>query len=176
MKKLLLLLLLLLSFCGTSAASFRDDLLRLEGVVSVDEIVQSGDSKPFAEKYLVTFVQYIDWNNPSLGTFTQRVEIGFKGYDNVNVMHVSGYELPEDRWEEDDDHEISAMYNGNYIAVEYRFFTKSKHEGLSSNSTALWQYLTGENASNDFHNIIDQLKEILSGRWVFTGASKLLLP
>lgn len=172
MKKILLLLLLLLSFCGTSAASFRDDLLTLEGVVSVDEIVQSGDSKPFAEKYLVTFVQYIDWNNPDLGTFPQRVEIGFKGYDNVNVMYVNGYELREDSFEKDDDHEISAMYDGNYIAVEYRFFTKSKPEGLSSNSTALWQYLTDENASNDFHNIIEQLKEILSGRWVFTGASK----
>ena len=172
MKKILLFLLLLLSFCGTSAASFKDDLLTLEGVVSVDEIVQSGDSKPFAEKYLVTFVQCLDWNNPDLGTFTQRVEIGFKGYDNVNVMYVSGYELREDDFEKDDDHEISKMYNGNYIAVEYRFFTKSKPEGLSSNSTVLWEYLTDENASNDFHNIIEQLKEILSGRWVFTGTSK----
>ncbi|MBQ6001588.1 MAG: hypothetical protein IJL18_01880 [Synergistaceae bacterium] len=172
MKKISSLLFLLLSFCGTSAASFKDDLLTLEGVVSVDEIVQSGDSKPFAEKYLVTFVQYLDWNNPDLGTFTQRVEIGFKGYDNVNVMYVSGYELTEDSFEKDDDHEISKMYNGNYISVEYRFFSKSKPKGLSSDSTALWEYLTDENASNDFHNIIEQLKEILPGRWVFTGTSK----
>ena len=171
MKKVLLLLFLLLSFCGTSAASFKDDLLTLGGVLSIDEIVQSGDSKPFAEKYLVTFTQYLDWKNPNLGTFTQRVEIGFKGYDNVNVMYVSGYELVEDRFETDDDHEISEMCNGNYIAVEYRFFSKSKPEGLSSDSTALWEYLTDENASNDFHNIIEQLKKILSGRWVFTGTS-----
>ena len=172
MKKILLSLLLFLLFCGTSSASFKDDLLTLEGVVSVDEIVQSGDSKPFAEKYLVTFVQCIDWNNPDLGTFTQRVEIGFRGYDNINVMYVSGYELNEKKFEINDDHEISKMYNGNYIAVEYRFFSKSKPEGLSTNSTALWEYLTDENASNDFHNIIEQLKEILPGRWVFTGASK----
>lgn len=172
MKKILLSLLLFLLFCGTSSASFKDDLLTLEGVVSVDEIVQSGDSKPFAEKYLVTFVQCLDWNNPDLGTFTQRVEIGFNGYDNVNVMYVSGYELNEKKFEINDDHEISKMYNGNYIAVEYRFFSKSKPEGLSTNSTALWEYLTDENASNDFHNIIEQLKEILPGRWVFTGASK----
>ncbi|MBQ8693080.1 MAG: hypothetical protein IJ520_08055, partial [Synergistaceae bacterium] len=92
--------------------------------------------------------------------------------DNVNVMYVSGYELVEDRFETDDDHEISEMCNGNYIAVEYRFFSKSKPEGLSSDSTALWEYLTDENASNDFHNIIEQLKKILSGRWVFTGTSK----
>ena len=172
MKKIFLLLFLLLSFCGTSAASFKDDLLTLEGVVSVDEIVQSGDSKPFAEKYIVTFAQYIDWNNPNLGTFTQRVEIGFKGYDNVNVIYTSGYELYEDNFEFDDEHEISKIYDGNFINVEYRFFSKSKPEGLSSESTALWQYLTDENASNDFHNIIEQLKEILSGRWVFTGVSK----
>ncbi|MDY6399426.1 MAG: S28 family serine protease [Synergistales bacterium] len=172
MKKIFLLLFLLLSFCGTSAASFKDDLLTLDGVVSVDEIVQSGDSKPFAEKYIVTFVQYLDWNNPDLGTFTQRVEIGFKGYDNVNVIYTGGYELYENDFEFDDEHEISKMYDGNFINVEYRFFSKSKPEGLSSESTALWQYLTDENASKDFHNIIEQLKEILSGRWVFTGASK----
>jgi len=172
MKKIFLSLFLLLSFCGTSAASFKDDLLKLNGVVSVDDIVQSGDSKPFAEKYIVTFTQYINWNNPDLGTFTQRVEIGFKGYDNVNVFNVGGYELYEDKIETDDEHEISKIYNGNYINVEYRFFSKSKPEGLSSESTALWEYLTDENASNDFHNIIEQLKEILSGRWVFTGESK----
>ena len=172
MKKIFLLLFLLLSFCGTSAASFRDDLLTLESVASVDVIVQSGDSKPFAEKYIVTFVQYIDWNNPGLGTFTQRVEIGFRGYDNVNVMNVDGYALNENYFERNDEHEISKMFNGNYFNVEYRFFSKSKPEGLSTDGTELWEYLTDENASNDFHNIIEQLKEILSGRWVFTGTSK----
>ena len=172
MKKIFLLLFLLLSFCGTSAASFRDDLLKLESVAAVDVIVQSGDSKPFAEKYIVTFVQYIDWNNPGLGTFTQRVEIGFRGYDNVNVMNVDGYELQENYFERNDEHEISKMFNGNYFNVEYRFFSKSKPEGLSTDGTELWEYLTDENASNDFHNIIEQLKEILSGRWVFTGESK----
>ena len=172
MKKIFLSLILLLSLTGTSAASFKDDLLTLEGVASVDEIVQSGDSKPFAEKYIVTFAQYLDWNNPDLGTFNQRVEIGFKGYDNVNVIYTSGYELYEKNFEKDDEHEISKMYNGNFINVEYRFFSESSPEGLSSESTALWEYLTDENASNDFHNIIEQLKEILSGRWVFTGASK----
>ena len=165
-------LFLLLIGVNNSEASFKDDLEKIDGVVSVSKIIQSGDSKPFAEKYLVTFVQYIDWNNPDLGTFNQRVEIGFRGYDNVNVMYVSGYELYEKYFETDDEHEISKMYDGNYISVEYRYFSKSAPEGLSTKSTELWEYLTDENASKDFHNIIEKLQEILSGRWVFTGISK----
>ena len=171
-RKIPVLLILLLALAGCSEASLKDDLLNLEGVISVDEIIQTGDSKPFAEKYIVTFEQYIDWNNPDLGTFTQRVEIGFRGYDNVNVIYVDGYYLLDERFALNDEHEISRMYDGNYIRVEYRYFSKSAPKGLSNKGTELWQYLTDENASKDFHNIITQLKEILSGRWVFTGASK----
>ena len=172
MRRTFALLIMLLSLANVSEASFKDDLLTLDGVISIDEIIQSGDSKPFSEKYIVTFKQYIYWNNPDLGTFPQRVEIGFKGYDNVNIIDISGYELNDKKFAVDDRHEISKMYDGNYISVEYRYFSKSAPEGFSNKSTELWQYLTNENASKDFHNIISQLKEVLSGRWVFTGGSK----
>ena len=83
MKKYLtlaLLILILSILTGTAfSESFRDKLLSLPDVVSVDEIIQikSGDKTPFAEKYLVIFEQPLDWNGATSETFTQRIEIGF---------------------------------------------------------------------------------------------------
>lgn len=152
------------------AASFRERLSELEGVVSVDEIVQSGEV--FPEKYVVWFEQPIDWRSPDVGSFLQRAEIGFMGFDAVNVVNVDGYDLNDSRFSRDDRVELAKMYDANYINIEYRYFAKSAPEGLSKTSTALWEYLTDENAANDFHNIMEQLREILSGTWVFTGTSK----
>lgn len=170
--KKFLLVLFLLTFAAEShaAQSFKDELMKLKGVVSVDVIVQSGDV--FNEKYIVRFRQPIDWKNPSFGSFDQRVEIGFQGWDNVNVVRVGGYELSDKHFPIDDRHEIAKMYNGNFIGIEYRYFKESRPEGLSDDKPALWNYLTNENASYDFHNIMEQLRGILSGTWVFTGESK----
>ena len=152
------------------AASFRERLSELPWVVSIDEIVQSGEV--FPEKYVVWFEQPIDWQSPDVGSFLQRAEIGFTGWDAVNVVNVDGYELHEETFTRDDRHELAKMYSGNYINIEYRYFAKSAPEGLSKKSTALWEYLTDENAANDFHSIMEQLRSILSGTWVFTGTSK----
>ena len=165
-----LLIIALMSVPSYAASSFKESLLSLEGVLSVEDVVQSGDAK-FAEKYLVTFEQPLDWNNPDSVTFPQRCLIGFNGFDRPNVMYVSGYNLNDKSFPKSS-HEIADMFNGNYISVEYRFFSKSAPEGLSHRGTALWEYLTDEYASNDFHNIMEQLKDILSGTWVFTGTSK----
>ena len=171
-KNILCVLLLVLMACSPaySAQTFREQLANLEGVVSIDEVVQSVDV--FAEKYIAWFEQPLDWASPDIGKFLQRVEIGFQDYDRVNVVNVDGYALSTSYINFDDRHELARMYNANYINVEYRYFDKSIPEGLSEDKTALWEYLTDENASYDFHNIIEQLRGILSGTWVFTGASK----
>ena len=153
-----------------SGASLGAGLAGLEVVASIDEIVQSGEV--FAEKYVVWFEQPIDWQSPDIGTFLQRVEIGFTGLDAVNVVNVDGYDLRESDFIRDDRHELAKMYDGNYINIEYRYFGMSAPQGLSRTSTALWEYLTDENAANDFHNIMEQLRSILSGTWIFTGTSK----
>ncbi len=152
------------------AAAFRERLAELEGVVSVDKILQSGEV--FPEKYILWFEQPIDWRSPDIGTFWQRTEIGFMDFDAVNVVNVDGYNLNDSRFTRDDRHELAKMYNANYINIEYRYFAKSAPQGLSQTSTALWKYLTDENAANDFHSIMEQLRSILSGTWVFTGTSK----
>lgn len=157
-------------FKAEASGPFKNELLGLDGVVSVDEIVQSGDV--FSEKYIAWFEQPIDWDSPDIGTFLQRVEIGFSGWASVNVVQVNGYGLRPSRFPLDDRSAIAKMYNANYVNIEYRYFSKSIPDGLSEDSTALWQYLNNKNASNDFHKILSQLKRILSGTWAFTGGSK----
>ena len=169
----MLTLALVLALCalseGAEPGTFGYELSQLEGVASIDVIAQS--TNVFAEKYVVWFEQPIDWKS-SAGTFLQRVEIGFKGYDSVNVVYVGGYGLSPSYFAYDDRNELARFYNANCIKIEYRYFSKSVPEGLSEDSLDLWEYLNGYNASSDFHNIIEQLRGILSGSWVFSGMSK----
>ena len=157
-------------FSNSDAASLREKLLDIDGVISVDVIAQT--TNVFAEKYILTLSQPLDWSNPDSAMFPQRIEIGYQSDSSPNVFYVAGYSLTDSRLASDDRHEIARMYNANMIKPEYRFFGKSVPEGLSNDSTNLWQYLTDENASHDFHKIITELKDILSGKWVFAGGSK----
>ena len=175
MRKLLLVLMLLSLSFQSEAATFRDELLRLEGVVSVDVITQSPDKDgnvPFKEKYIAWFSQPIDWNNPGGDKFLQRVEIGYQGMDNVNVAYVGGYNLSDKHFGLDDSVELVKMYKANFISFEYRYYGLSMPEGLSDDVPAMWEHLTNKNAANDFHNVMEQLRGILSGNWAFTGVSK----
>lgn len=157
-------------FSNADAESLREKLLEIDGVISVDVVEQK--TNVFAEKYILTLSQPLDWSNPDSAMFPQRIEIGYQSDTSPNVFYVPGYLLNDGSFPNDDRHEIVKMYNANMIKPEYRFYGKSIPEGLSNDSTDLWQHLTDENASHDFHRIISELKDILSGRWVFAGASK----
>ena len=175
-KKFIAVLLFIAVCAGLSeAADFRDELLRLDGIVSVDVITQSPDQSgdvAFKEKYIAWFEHPIDWNNTGGIKFLQRVEIGYQGLDNVNVVNVSGYELTAEKFPIDDRVELAKMYNANFINIEYRYYGDSMPAGLSDDVPAMWEHLTNKNAANDFHNIMETLRGILSGSWVFTGVSK----
>ena len=177
MKKFVLALFAAAMLAGlilpAAGATFRERLETLEGVTSVTEIVQSGDKAVFAEKYLVTFAQPLDWENPNGAAFPQRVEIGYNGDSAVNVFFVGGYELNDRIFPQDDRMDLAKELDGcNYILPEYRFFNKSIPEGLSINKLDYWEYLNDWQASNDFHSLITKLKTLLSGKWAFTGISK----
>ena len=160
-------------------SSLQDRLAAIDGVTSVTPLTQTplaDGTYPYKEKYLITIEQPIDWNNPGLGTFQQRVEVGYQGDTNVNVFETGGYCLSDILYPGalgmDDRNELCKTYDANLIEIEYRFFGKSTPAGLSNDSTDLWEYLTVENAAQDFHSIIGKISQVLSGKRVFTGASK----
>jgi uncharacterized repeat protein (TIGR02543 family) len=166
----------------SQSTSLQQRLAAIDGVTSVEPITQiplADGTLPYKEKYVITIEQPIDWSNPGLGTFQQRVVVGYQGDDNINVFETGGYCLIDAMYPQysgllglDDRNEICRTYNANLIEVEYRFFGKSTPAGLSNTSADLWEYLTDENAAQDFHATIGKIGQVLSGKSVFTGASK----
>lgn len=163
-----------------SKVSLADRLAALDGVVSVTPIEVTEYHKPsnrFQERYLVKFEQPIDWKHPELGTFTQRVFLGYAKNADVTCYNTGGYFLgdvldPDYLQKCDAEVEYISKYNLNYVEIEYRFFAESVPEGLSATEERYWEYMTAENASGDFHHIITELGKVLGGSTIFYGHSK----
>ncbi len=147
-------------------------LSRLDGVISVEKIdMEKRFNSCIESKYLVTFEQPLDWENPDVGTFPQRVEIGFADKASVNFLETDGYSLNADRLKTDHVYELVDMYSGNYVHIEHRFFGASCPDDLSYDEVKYWEYLTCENSANDYHNIYNKLKPLLGDKWVGYGFS-----
>jgi hypothetical protein len=105
--------------------------------------------------------QFIDHNDPSLGTFKQRVVLLHKNVSEPMVLQTSGYSIFSLGQSA-----ISKMFQTNQIQVEHRFFSDSKPSILD------WSKLDIKQAADDFHEIAFRLKKIYPQAWVNTGASK----
>ncbi len=157
-------------------ASRSDEIYRrlqaIEGVTKVEKVeMDKRYESCLKDKYLVTFTQPVDWDNPEAGTFSQRVEIGITDRADVNFLETEGYSLKADLIETNYVSELVNMYRGNYIHVEHRFFGASSPDNLSYDETGFWEYLTLENAARDYHNIYTKLAPLLGDKWVGYGYS-----
>ena len=145
-------------------------LCAIEGVTGVERIdFEREYDSCIIEKYLVTFEQPVDWENPDLGTFEQRVEIGITDRADVNFMHLDGYAFQKDLLGKDYVPEPVEMYRGNYIHIEHRFYGASCPDDFSYDETKYWEYMTCENAVADYHNIYSKLEPLLGKTWVCFG-------
>ena len=175
-------------FFGGLAASaeepgWAERLAQADGVAMVEEIPLDDTTQFFHEKYLVTFEQPLDWNDPEQGSFPQRVVVGLRENAPVNVLGTNGYYLRDAAYgdsadslkllkEENDTAEIALILGGSYISVEHRFFGKSKPEDLSYDDLRYWEYFTAENSAADYHQIYQSLSPLLGDRWISTGVSR----
>ena len=151
-----------------------NQLKAIDGVTSVKEISQF--SGIFDEKYIVTFEQPLDWSNPSVGTFPQRVEVAVNNDADINVMDTDGGCLPDVEKKLhlhfEKPTELVADFNGSYVHVEHRFFGKSRPADMSNTETEYWEYNTAENAANDYHYIYTSLRSVLGEKWISTGSGR----
>lgn len=165
---------------NTAEKSLEERLKELDGVVSVKPVEVSAENKAsdrFQGRYLVEFEQPIDWENPDLGTFKQRVFVGFSETADVTCYSCGGYSmndvfLPTYFETADVQEDIKSRYDANYVELEYRFFAESAPEGLSFENDQYWKYMTSENASKDFHHVITELGKVMNGSTIFYGGSK----
>lgn len=158
-------------------ATLEDKLNKLERIKSIEKLDVLRDDKEgrtsMKEKYIVFFDLPLDWNDPSKGTFPLRTIFSYIDDNATNTFLCDGYFIYDmDVSRFDFRRDLSWFYNTNEVQIEHRFYGESVPEGLSIDSLDYWEYLTDENASEDFHFIITQFKRILTGKSMFTGSSK----
>lgn len=149
--------------------TFLDKLNKLENVKNAEQL--SGKGKYYDGRYLLTFDQPISYENPTLGSFTQRAVLYHKDGSDFTTYYVGGYNIDNYYINSNFSHELSSLYNSSIVMLEYRFFDESSPANLA-NDFSLYQYCTGEYACHDFKNIIDTLDPVLGHKKIFTGASK----
>jgi predicted enzyme related to lactoylglutathione lyase len=166
MKKRISVLISIIVFLGYSSLSqpLKDKLesLRSDYNFNYSELATNTE---FSEKYLVNFVQQLDYKGGSKKTFTQRVFISHKSFDRSVVFITEGYaanhaESPNFQ------SELSSLLDANQVCIEHRYFSASRPDSI------VWEYLTVENAANDLHRIAQFIKEIYPGKLISTGISK----
>ena len=133
--------------------------------------VSHGDA--FEKVFKMNFKQYIDHEHPELGTFNQKIEVGYNGLDLPTDYVTSGYMIESNNstWASNEN-EIAFLLGCNYIFVEHRYFGNSLPVPIGYDDNETWKYLTTKQAADDAHNIVTQFKRVFEGTWVSTGISK----
>ncbi len=119
----------------------------------------------FSEKYLISFKQPVDHHGAIADTFTQRVFISHRDFNNPVVFITEGYDA-NPAVNKDFQYELTYALNANQVCVEHRYFGDSKPDSLA------WEFLTTENAANDHHRIAEFIKKIYATKLISTGISK----
>lgn len=163
MKKIFLSFIFLL-FLTFTAWTQSHILEKLQSIKEISDIKKM-DIATFDEYYEFWYEQPIDHNNPSLGTFKQRVLLGHKEKPKAPVIvEIQGYNI----WTPEAG-ELANLLEGHQLTIEHRFFNNSvPKDGIP------WDYLTIKQAATDQHEIIQSLKQNLypDSKWVTTGISK----
>lgn len=116
--------------------------------------------KHFKNEWVVMLEQPLDHNNPSVGTFQQRIFLSHYDKNAPVVFVTEGYNA-RPRY-----YELSDILMSNQIIVEYRYFGKSKPTPYD------YSFLTNDQAMEDLHRIRKLFGKIYKKEWVSTGISK----
>lgn len=162
MKYVFTLITTLLLACGTLLA----DGPLLQKLQQIKEISNIRELKvaPYNEYYEFWYEQPIDHNNPTKGTFKQRVLLGHRDFKAPMVAILEGYGIYSPS-----ESELSQLFKTNQLTIEHRFFNNSKPAGETP-----WANLTLKQAATDQHEIIQTLRQKVypDTRWISTGISK----
>ncbi|NQX84935.1 MAG: aminopeptidase [Flavobacteriaceae bacterium] len=136
---------------------------KLSSIKNVAQIIKKNPVDHFDENYEIWFEQPIDHEDPSKGTFMQRVLLGFKQPESPVIVELQGYGIYTDQ-----SGELAKHYEANQLTIEHRYFKNSRPEHID------WNTLTIKNAANDQALIIDAIRDALfpNAKFVTTGISK----
>lgn len=136
---------------------------KLASIENVAKIEKRKAVSHFDENYELWFEQAIDHNDPSKGTFRQRVFLGFENGAKPVIVELRGYGIGGEKAGE-----LSNHYNANQLTIEHRYFSNSRPEEID------WNTLTIKNAATDQAIIIDAIRNALypNNKFISTGISK----
>ncbi len=170
MKKITLLMLAVIMTStvvwAKGMTKFAKKLAALPGVTSV----KTFESSRFKEAYLITFTQYTDYSDTTIGKFTQRALVCHVHQDSATVLVTEGYGLDYYLTKPDYREELSDIFNTNCVIVEHRYFGESKPEIIKKD--LYWKYLTASNAATDHHRFSEAFHKLYHGKFIATGVSK----
>ncbi len=112
--------------------------------------------------FILDFEQPADHARPDGERFLQRMTLFHRSAEAPMVIDTEGQAL----FAEPIAAEPVYMLGGNQITVEHRFY------GSSRPASGDWKLLTIEQASADFHRVVETLKPYYRGRWLSTGVFK----
>ncbi len=114
----------------------------------------------YTESYQMVLNEPLDHQNIKAGTFNHYIYLSHIGYDKPNILVTEGYNARPRTYE------LSKIFKGNQVQVEYRFYGKSRQDSIP------WEYLKNDQAIEDYHQLITKLKTLYTGKWISTGISK----
>lgn len=133
---------------------------KLEKLFPNAEVSKMETEEYFTKAYQIVLNQPLDHQNPNAGTFKQYVYLSHIDEDSPTVLVTEGYNATPKTYE------LSKIVRGNQVQVEYRFYGKSRPDSIP------WNYLTNNQAIEDYHQLVTKLKTFYVGKWISTGISK----
>lgn len=124
------------------------------------EITEMEAKDHFSKAYQLVLNQPFDHSNPAAGSFKHYVYLSHTDTKLPTVLVTEGYNAVPQTYE------LSKIFKGNQVQVEYRFYGKSRPD------TIPWQYLKNDLAVEDYHQLVRKLKTLYTGKWIATGISK----
>ena len=162
MKRIVLFFVLVLQFNLILIAKDPTSFEVLSKISAIDSIKLIQETEYGSTIYMVWVTQFVDHDNPELGTFPQRVVYEHRSFDRPVVVVMEGYGIFSLRLSEP-----AQLLNANQITIEHRYFKKSR-----PNDSIPWSTLNIKNAAADQHKIIALFKPFYKSKWISTGISK----
>jgi len=133
---------------------------KLEKLFPTAEITTLETTEHFTKAYQLVLAQPLDHKNPKAGTFKHYVYLSHVDEEQPTVLVTEGYNATPRTYE------LTKIFKGNQVQVEYRFYGKSRPDSIQ------WKYLKNDQAIEDYHKLVTKLKRLYTGKWISTGISK----
>jgi len=133
---------------------------RLQELFPDAEITKRANTDHFTKSFQLVLNQPLDHQNKEAGTFKHYVYLSHVDTKKPVVLVTEGYNARPRTYE------LTKIFKGNQVQVEYRFYGKSRPDSIP------WQYLKNDQAIEDYHQLVSKLKGLYEGKWISTGISK----